>query len=72
MKNKLLKLSLALFLVILLASLAQGIAVSPSKKIIDFIPGSEEEVTFSIINIYHEALKALGYVSGALGNYSDL
>ena len=73
MKTKLLKLSLALFLIVLLANFVAAIAVSPSKKIIDFIPGSEEEeVTFNIINIHHEDFKAVVYVSGELANYSDL
>ncbi|MBS3097888.1 hypothetical protein J4209_03795 [Candidatus Woesearchaeota archaeon] len=72
MKTKLLKLSLAMFLIILLASLVQGIAVSPSKKIIEFEPGLEEEVTFNIVNLYKQDFKAVVYIRGELAEFTDL
>ena len=72
MKIKLLKLNTALFLIIILSSIAAAIGVSPSNKIIEFEPNLKSEVTFSIINSENKDLKAVIYARGDYAKYTTL
>ena len=72
MKTKLIKLSIILFLIIILASIVSAIGVSPSNKIIEFEPNLKSEVTFSIINSENKDLKAVVYARGDYAKYTTL
>ncbi len=60
---------LALVIFISSAASASAIGVTPGRTTIDFEPGLEKTVTFTILNDEHKAFNAYIYVEGGLSDY---
>ena len=66
--------SLALLVLVIMSSImfcnVQAIGISPGRTTLDFRPGYEEDVEFTILNNEHKDMNVMLYVKE--GEYSDL